>query len=211
MDWKPYIQSIAKASSRKMSSLHRAQHFLTPESILYLYKSIIWLCMECCSYIWGGAPRYQGLDLLDKVRKRVVSLVGSDLSADLQVLSHRRDVAIIDLFYKYYYGNVPPSLRISYLPNVSLLEALAFLSRSMFIQLIFLCAGISLINQAFFLARQPFGPHTHPHRTPHTAPQAPQCMHTHMQTQPNTYIHAQIDTETQVILGNIILANTIKI
>ena len=118
MDWKLYIQSIAKAASRKVGSLYRAQHFLTPESILYLYKSTIQPCMEYCSHIWGGAPRSHGLDLLDRVQKRVVSLVGSGLSSDLQALSQRRDVASLSLFYKYYY--VPLSLRISYLPNVSL-------------------------------------------------------------------------------------------
>ena len=65
MNWKPYIQSIAKAGSRKVGSLYRAQHFLTSESILYLYKSTIWPCMEYCSHIWGGAPRSHGFDLQD--------------------------------------------------------------------------------------------------------------------------------------------------
>ena len=81
-----------------------AQHFLTPESILYLYKSIIWLCMEYCSHIWGGAPKSHRLDLLDRVQKRVVSLVSYGLSSDLPALSHRRNVATLSLFYKYYYG-----------------------------------------------------------------------------------------------------------
>ena len=34
-------KSIAKATSRKVGSLYRAKCFLTPESILYLYKSTI--------------------------------------------------------------------------------------------------------------------------------------------------------------------------
>ena len=67
MDWKPYIQPISKAASKKLGSLYRAQRFLTPESILYLDKS-------------------RGFDLLDRVQKPVVSLVGSGLSADLQAL-----------------------------------------------------------------------------------------------------------------------------
>ena len=104
MDWKPYIQSIATAASRNVGSLYRAQRSLTPGSILYLYKSTIRPCMEYCSHIWGGAPRSHGLDLLDQVQKQVVSLVGSGLSFDLQALSHRRDVASPNLFYKYYHG-----------------------------------------------------------------------------------------------------------
>ena len=101
-----HIQSIAEAASRKVGSLYMAQHCLSPESILYLYKSTIRSCMEYCSHIWGGAPRSHGLDLLDRVRKRVVSLVGSVLSSDL-----------------YYYGKCSSKL-----------------------------AGLSFINQAFFLA-----------------------------------------------------------
>ena len=65
MDWKPYIQIIATADSRKVGFLYRAEHFLTPESILYLYKSTILPCMEYCSHIWGGASMSHGLDLLD--------------------------------------------------------------------------------------------------------------------------------------------------
>ena len=104
MYWKPYIQSIAKAASRKVGSLHRAHHFLTPESILYLYKSTIRPYMEYCSQIWGGAPSSHGLDLLDRVQKRVVSLVGYGLSTGLEALSDRRDVSSLILFCKYYYG-----------------------------------------------------------------------------------------------------------
>ena len=110
IDWKPYGQSIAKAASMKVGSLHRAQCFLTPESILYLYNSTIRPCMEYCSHIWGGAPRSDGLDLLDQVQKRVVSLVGSGVSFDLRALSHRRDVASLSLFYKYYYGKCSSEL-----------------------------------------------------------------------------------------------------
>jgi hypothetical protein len=86
MGWKPYIQSIAKAASRKVGSLYRAQRFLTPESIFCLHKSTIRPCMEYCSHIWGGAPRSQGLDLLDRVQKWVVNLVGPELSAGLHTL-----------------------------------------------------------------------------------------------------------------------------
>ena len=58
----------------------------------------------------GGAPRSHGLDLLDRVQKRVVNLVGSGLSSDFQALSHRRDVASLSLFYKYYYGKCSTEL-----------------------------------------------------------------------------------------------------
>ena len=44
------------------------------------------------------------------MQKRVVSLVGSGLSSDLQALSHKTDVANLSLVYKYYYGNCSSQL-----------------------------------------------------------------------------------------------------
>ena len=85
---------------------------------------------------------FQGLDLLDQVQKQIVILVGSGFSADLQAMSHRRDVSIT-------MGNVPLILR--------KLEVLTFLNRYIILQLIFLCTVLSFINQAFFLTLQPFG------------------------------------------------------
>ena len=84
----------------------------------------------------GGAPRSHGLDLLDQVQKTGSQLSRLWTSSDLQALSHRRE---------------------SYFPNVSLLEALAFLSRCIVINLILLCSGLCFINEKFSLAQQPFG------------------------------------------------------
>ena len=66
--------------------------------------------MEYCSHIWGGAPRSHGFDLLDRVQKQVVSLVGSGFSSGLQALSHRRGVVSLGLFYKYNYGKCSTEL-----------------------------------------------------------------------------------------------------
>ena len=101
---------------------YMAQRSFTPESTLYLHKSTIRPCMESTVRISGvvGAPRAHGLDLLDRVQKWAVSLVGSGLFSDLQALtltltltltlSHRRDVASLSLFYKYYYGKCSSEL-----------------------------------------------------------------------------------------------------
>ena len=109
LSFKPYIKSIAKLASAKVASLYRARHFLTPDSILYLYKSQIRPCMEYCCHIWGGSSN-DALSLLDKVQKRILNLVGPALAANLQPLSHRRDVASLSLFYKYYNGHCSKEL-----------------------------------------------------------------------------------------------------
>ena len=61
-------------------------------------------CVEYCSYIWDGAPQSGCLDLLHRVQKRLVNFIGFVLSSTLQPLSHRRVVASLSLFYKYYHG-----------------------------------------------------------------------------------------------------------
>ena len=134
-----------------MSSLYyRAQHFLTTESILYPYKSTIPPCMDYCYHIWGGATRSHVLDLLDRVQKQVVSLVGSGLSAGLQAKSHRRDVANLSLFYKYYYGKYSSELADLVPPKHVTVRSTWFSEQ--IIELIL------LINQAFFLTQQPLLP-----------------------------------------------------
>ena len=56
LDWGSYIISIAKTASKKIGALIHSMKFLSPEVVLYLYKSIIRLCMEYCCHVWAGAP-----------------------------------------------------------------------------------------------------------------------------------------------------------
>ena len=56
LDWGSYIISIAKTASKKIGVLIRSMKFLSPEVVLYLYKSTIRLCMEYCCRVWTGAP-----------------------------------------------------------------------------------------------------------------------------------------------------------
>ncbi|XP_065668128.1 uncharacterized protein LOC136088359 [Hydra vulgaris] len=104
LSWKPYIKSVAKLTSAKIASPYRARHILTSDSILYLYKSQIQPCMEYCCHIWGGSSN-DALSLLYKVQKRTINIVGPALAANLQPLSHRRNVASLSLFYKYYHDH----------------------------------------------------------------------------------------------------------
>ena len=67
LDWKPYVQSVAGITKSWVP--FPSQGYLTPETILYLYKAIIHPCMEYCSHVWGGAPQSGCLDLLDRVQE----------------------------------------------------------------------------------------------------------------------------------------------
>ena len=66
--WKEYIESVAKSAAMKVGSLYKSRRFLSPWSILYLYKSAIRPCMEYCCHIWGGSQNSR-LRLLDSIKK----------------------------------------------------------------------------------------------------------------------------------------------
>lgn len=107
--WRNYIEAIAKSASMKVGSLLRARNYLTPESILYLYKSTIRPCIEYCCHIWGGAPA-DSLNLLDRIQHRICNAIGPNLSRKLDSLSHRRLVSSLCLFYKYSHGHCSTEL-----------------------------------------------------------------------------------------------------
>ena len=65
LDWGSYIISIAKTASKKIGALICSMKFLSPEFALYLYKSTICPCMECCCHVWTGAPSFY-IEFLDK-------------------------------------------------------------------------------------------------------------------------------------------------
>ena len=103
LDWGSYIISIAKTAFKKIGALIRSMKFLSPEVALYLYKSTIRPCMEYCCHVWAGAPSCY-LELLDKLQNRICRIVGPSLAASLEPLAHRRNVASLSLFYRYYFG-----------------------------------------------------------------------------------------------------------
>ena len=83
--------------------------FLSPEVALYLYKSTIRPCMEYCCHVWLGAPSCY-LELLDKLQKLICRTVGPSLATSLEPLAHRRNIASLSLFYRYYFGRCSSEL-----------------------------------------------------------------------------------------------------
>ncbi|CAE1275264.1 unnamed protein product [Acanthosepion pharaonis] len=111
--WNKYIESIVSSTTRKVGSLCRASRFFSPESILQIYKSTIRPCMEYCCHIWPGSPsRAVHLKVLDKIQRRICNVIGPDLASRLQSLSHRRAIASLCLFYKYFHGNCSDELHL---------------------------------------------------------------------------------------------------
>ena len=98
-----YIISIAKTVSRKIGALIQSIKFLFPEGSVYLYKSTISPCIEYCCHVWEAALSSY-LQLLVKLQKWICRTVGPSLVASLEPLAHRRNVASVSLFFRYYFG-----------------------------------------------------------------------------------------------------------
>ena len=109
LDWGSYIISIAKIVSKKIGALIRSMKFLSLEVVLYLYKSTIHPCMEYFCHVWAGVPSWY-LGLLDKLQKRTCRTVGPSLVTSLEPLAHRRNVASLSPFYRYYFGRCSSEL-----------------------------------------------------------------------------------------------------
>ena len=107
--WGSSIISVAKTASKKIGVLIHSIKFLSPEVVLYLYKSTIHPCMEYCCHVWAGAPSCY-LELFDQLQKGIFRTVGPSLAASLESLAHCRNVATLSLFYRYYLGRCSSEL-----------------------------------------------------------------------------------------------------
>ena len=65
--------------------------------------------MEYCCHVWACAPNYY-LELLDRLQKRICRTVCPSFAASLEPLAHRRKVASLSLFYRYYCGRCSSEL-----------------------------------------------------------------------------------------------------
>ena len=109
LDWGSYIISIVKTASKKIGALIGSLKFLSPEVALYLYKSTIRPSIEYCSHVWAGATNCY-LELLDKLQRQICRTVGPSLGASFEPLAHRRYMASLSLFYRYYFGRCSSEL-----------------------------------------------------------------------------------------------------
>ena len=100
--WDSYIISIAKTASKKIGVFISSMNFLSREVALYLYKSMIQPCMECCCHVWTVAPSCS-LKLFDKLQKWVCRTVGLSLAVSHEPLYHCWNVASLSLFCRYYF------------------------------------------------------------------------------------------------------------
>ena len=111
LTWIPHINSIAKHASQKLGFLSRARGYFSPSQLLTIYKSQIHPSLEYCFHIWGGAFN-SSLNLLDRVQFKAIRLINNpNLTNSLQSLSHRRLVAHLSIFYRYFQGHCSQEMK----------------------------------------------------------------------------------------------------
>ena len=111
LTWDPHINSIAKDASQKLGFLSRARGYFSPTQLLTIYKSQIHASLDYCSHIWGFAPK-SSFHLLDRVQSRAIRLINNPgLTNSLQSLSHRRLVADLSIFYRYFHGHCSQEIK----------------------------------------------------------------------------------------------------
>ena len=87
---------------KKIRALIRSMKFLSPEVVMYLYKSTIWPRMEYC-LVWAGAPSCY-LWLLDKLQKLICRIVGPSLAVSFELWTHCWNVASGFILSNRYYS-----------------------------------------------------------------------------------------------------------
>ncbi|VEN47725.1 unnamed protein product [Callosobruchus maculatus] len=104
ISWHDHVVSIANTASQKLGVSFRCRKLYTPEQLLLLYKAQIRPLLEYYSHVWGCAPKHS-LKLLDTIQKKAIRLIDTpNLTKDLHSLEHRRRVAELSLFYRFYHG-----------------------------------------------------------------------------------------------------------
>ena len=72
-------------------------------------KSVTVFQYDVFNHVWADAPSCY-LELSDKLQKRIYRTVGLSLASPLEPLAHRRNVASLSLFYRYYFGRYSSEL-----------------------------------------------------------------------------------------------------
>lgn len=109
--WNDHIFRVSKEAFKCLGFLKRCRKYFTPSDLLTIYRTFIRPRMEYNSHVWAGASK-SILKLLDRVQERVKVLINdSRVSNSIDSLEHRRNVACVSLFYRYYNGRCSREIR----------------------------------------------------------------------------------------------------
>ena len=117
----------SKTVSNKTGDLIRSMKIPSPKVTLYLDKSTIRLLREYFCHAWASTPVCY-LDMLNKLQKQVRRTVGTLPAPSFEPLNHLRNLASLNLIYRYYFGRCTAQL-----VNLVHYSLLFFITGSLFI------------------------------------------------------------------------------
>lgn len=102
LSWTPFIKSIAKKAAQKLGLLYRAKHYFSDEQMSVIYCGHVRPQMEYCCHLWSGGAGVS-LRSLDSIQNRAIKTISNPSITDkYPSLKHRRNVASLSLFYRYF-------------------------------------------------------------------------------------------------------------
>ena len=107
LDWGFYMVSVVKTTSKKIEASIRSVKFLPSKVAFYFY--LLYGFAWNTAVLRGGGPSCY-FDILDKLQQRLCRTVGPSFAASLEPLTHRRNVASLSHFYRYYSGRCSSEL-----------------------------------------------------------------------------------------------------
>ena len=115
LDWGKHIEYLSKKVLKDIYLLKRIRPYVTQQTALIFYKSVIQCKFDYCSAIWGNTGK-GNLDSLQKLQNRTLRVVlqvewrfpSRDLFLCLKVenLSKRRDEHVLCILYKIVHGMI---------------------------------------------------------------------------------------------------------
>ena len=109
LNWNQQIDSISKKVSQGIGILRRAKHYISQQSLVTLYKSLVQPYFDYCSLVWGNCTQ-TCKDKLQKLNNRAARVITGDtyevrsseilLKLKWETLDKRREEQMICLVNK---------------------------------------------------------------------------------------------------------------
>lgn len=116
--WHDHIESIAKKAACRLGFLRRSKQYFSSSNLSLIYKAFIRPILEYNSHIWAGASA-SSKNIIDSIQRRAFRIIHDEsIINSYQTLEHRRSVAVLSLFYRYFHGDCSTEI-FNIIPNLA--------------------------------------------------------------------------------------------
>ena len=119
LNWNDQIDNISKKASKGIGILRRAKNYISQQSLLTIYQSLVQPYFDYCSLVWGNCNQTCN-DKLQKLHNRAARVITGDtcdvrsskilLKLRWETLDKRREEQMIDMVNKALNHMCPPAI-----------------------------------------------------------------------------------------------------